>query len=66
MLETGEYRTRAGWRARVHATDGAAPYRLLGTILLEDGWHAESWTEDGRHSVNSNNSDHLDLAEKIG
>lgn len=42
------YRTRAGDRARIYATDGAGPYPIHGAIEYNSEWMSWRWEKDGR------------------
>jgi hypothetical protein len=45
--KTKTYRTRDGAEVRFYVTDGAGPHPIHGAIKAEDGWYAETWTENG-------------------
>lgn len=47
-IEAGKYyKTRAGNKARVYATDGHGDFPAHGAVLI-DGWRLEKWTLDGK------------------
>ena len=53
MFEVGkEYKTRAGHRARIYATDGEKGNPIHGAVLLETGWSSTSWSGTGQFHWN--------------
>lgn len=57
-----EYRTRAGGKARIYATDGAGSHLIHGAVLTDRGWLLLArWKADGRYHASSNVDHGYDL-----